>query len=126
MISSFVMSRSLFSTLSFYEIGIHVGTAVAEKLPGLSHFGNAVEIQIGGEHFVFVARGLGDNLSPGIAEIAVSVELADVPGRLGTDSIDGAGVISVGAARGRLFELPQVLAETGHCGGRVEDDLRAV
>ena len=70
MISSLV--RWLILDLGLYQGFVHVGTAVAEELPGFAHFGDHVEVEIGGEHFVFVARSLGEDLAARIAEIALS------------------------------------------------------
>jgi len=57
------------------------------KRPSLAHLRNHFQIQIGGQHFVFVARGLRKNLAARITEIAGAVEFpifqgASVPTRL--------------------------------------------
>jgi hypothetical protein len=65
-------------------------------------------------------------LAAGIAEVAGAVEFADVPGRLGADAVDRADEVAVGDGVRGLLELPEVFAEAGDGGRRVEDDLRAV
>jgi len=42
------------------------------------------------------------------------------------DAVDGADEVTVGDGVGGLFEFPEVFAEAGDGGGRVEDDLGAV
>src|ERR1700683_2975301 len=65
----------------FDEIAVHIGTAVAEELPGFSDFGDLFEIEIGGKHLVLVARRLRKDLPARIAEVALPIKLADVPRR---------------------------------------------
>src|ERR1700682_1011527 len=59
--SSVVITSSFGITSSFHEGLVHIGAAVAEELPGLADFGDHVQVEIGGEHFVLVAGGLGDD-----------------------------------------------------------------
>ena len=110
----------------FHQRFVHVGPAVAEKLPGLADLGDHVEVEIGGEDLVFVARGLREDLAARIAEIARAVEFADVPRRFGADAVDGADEISVGDGVRGLLEFPEIFAQAGDRGGRIEDDLGAV
>src|SRR5207247_8281356 len=56
----------------------------------------------------------------------LAVEAADAPRLLGADTVDGADVAAVGHRRGRLLELPEILAEPGHGGGGIDDIFRAV
>jgi len=50
------------------------GPAVAEELPRLADFADEIEIQVGRQHFVFIARGLREDLAARIAKVARSVE----------------------------------------------------
>src|ERR1035438_7482949 len=109
MISSLVIF-SVGMGLGLYQGLIHVRTAVAEELPGLADFGNHVEIEVGGEDFVFVARRLGEDAAARIAEVTRTVEFADVPGGFDSHAVDGADEVAVGNGVGGLLELPQVLA----------------
>src|SRR6185437_5009930 len=103
-----------------------VRATVAEELPRLANFGDAVEIQGGGEDFVPVAGSLGDDLAARVAEVALAVEFADVPGCFAPDAIDGSNEVAVGDGVGRLLEFPEIFAQTGdRCRG-IEDDFRAV
>lgn len=45
----------LFGVLRLHKISIHLGTAVTEELPGFAHLGDFIEVEIGGENFIFVA-----------------------------------------------------------------------
>jgi hypothetical protein len=103
-----------------------IGPPVAEKLPRASHFRNLVQIQICGEHFVLIPRSLGNDLPARIGEVARSVKLADVPGRLGANAVDGSDKVAVGRGVRRLLELPKIFAEAGDGCGRIEDDLCSV
>ena len=84
-----------------------------------------VEVEVGRQHFVLVARGLGEDLAARIAEVALAVELADLPRLLDADAIDGADEVPVGDGVRRLLELPEILAQAGDGRGGVEDDLGA-
>ena len=67
-----------------------------------------------------------EDLPARIAEVALPVELADVPRRLGPDAVDGADEVAVRDRVRRLLELPQVLRQPRDRRRRVEHDLRAV
>src|SRR5262249_6931569 len=87
-----------------------VRPAVAEKLPGLPDFPNHVEVQIGCQHFILIARSLRDNLSAWIATITGSVKFSDIPRRLNSYPVDRGDEISVGDRVRRLLQFPQMLA----------------
>ena len=58
-------------------------------------------------------------------DIDEAVKLADIPRGFGAHAVDGAHEIAVGhGVRGQL-QFPQILAEAGHGGRWVEDDLGA-
>src|ERR1039457_952844 len=95
MISSLVIF-SVGMRSGLYQGLIHVGAAVAEELPGFADFGNHIEVEVGGEDLVFVARRLGEDAAAGIAEIARAVEFADIPRGFGAHAVDGADEIAVG------------------------------
>src|SRR2546427_4021957 len=61
-----------------------------------------------------------------VAEIALAVEFADLPGVLGADAVDGRDKIGIGDGVGRLFEFPKIFREASDSGRRVVDDFRAV
>src|SRR5262249_4616565 len=85
-----------------------------------------VQIEVGRQYFVFIARGLGDNLSARITKITRAIEFSDVPRRFHTYAVDRSNVVAIRHRVRRLLDLPQVLAETGDGGRRVEHDLGAV
>src|ERR1035437_5115713 len=124
MISSLVIfSMGMGSGL--YQGLIHVGTAVAEELPGLAHLDDHIEIEVRGEDLVFVAARLREDAAARIAEVALAVEFTDGPRGFGAHAVDGAHEIAVGHGVRGLLQLPQILAETGHGGRWVEDNLGA-
>src|SRR6185437_12515354 len=101
------------SCLGLYQITIQVGATVAEELPRLAHFGDHIEIQVGGEDFVAVAGSFGDDLAARVAKVALAVELAYVPGSFAPDAIDGCDEVAVRDGVGRLLEFPEIFAQTG-------------
>src|SRR5260370_34029753 len=70
------------------QSAVRFRTPVAIKLPDLPHFLDHVEIQIGDQHFVFIAAGLGKDLAARIAEVTLAVKLSNVPGLFPTNTID--------------------------------------
>ena len=85
---------------------VRVRAPVPEKLPGLSHFSDHVQIQVGGEHLILVAGRLRDDLSPRIAEIAGTVKLSDIPRLFDAYPVDGPNEIPVGNRMRGLFQFP--------------------
>src|SRR5260370_24288503 len=75
---------------------------------------------------MLVAAGLLHDFPARVAEIALAVEFADLPGMLGADAIDGRDEIGVCHRVRRLLEFPEIFGEAGDGGGRVVDDFRAV
>src|SRR5215471_3988558 len=112
--------------LGFHQHVVHVRTAVAEKLPSFAHLGNHFEIEIGGEDFVLVTRGLGKNLAARITEIAGTVKFADIPGSFGADAVNRSNEITIGCGMGGLLQLPEVFAESSDGSRGIKDDFRSV
>src|SRR5688572_12629755 len=100
--------------------------AVAVELPGVAHLLDELEIEVGDDQLVAIAAADRDDLPAGIAEVALAVELADVPGRFVADAIDRADEVPVGNGVRRLLQLPEILGQPGDGRGRVQHDLRAV
>src|SRR4029079_3799962 len=88
---------------------VGLGAAIPVELPGVADFLDHVEIEARDHQFVLVAAALGDEASPRIAEVALAVELADVPRRLHPDPVDRADEVAVRAGVRRLLQLPQIL-----------------
>src|ERR1700728_2249276 len=82
--------------LRLHQIPIHSRPPIPEKLPRLPHLGNLVQIQIRRQHFIPIARSLRENLSSRIAEITLSVKLANVPRSLRPHAINRPNKISIG------------------------------
>src|SRR5713101_280731 len=115
----------------FYRTGARdfsVGfrAAVAVELPGVADFLDFIEIQFRDEQFILVAAGLLNDFPTRVAEIALAVELADLPGSFRADAVDGRDKIGVSNGVRRLLQLPEIFGKTGDGGGRVVDDFRAV
>src|SRR5262249_39681637 len=123
---SLPLTRSRTWSLQPNESAIGLRPPVTVELPGVAHFADLLQVELRGDQRVFVALGLGHELAARVAEVALSVELADVPRRLVADAVDGADEVAVGHGVRRLLELPEVFGESGHGGRRIEDDLRAV
>ena len=87
---------------------VRVWTSIPEKLPCVPHFADHIEIEIGNDERVFIARRLRDKLPARIAEVTLSVKLADVPRLFVTDAIDRADEISIRDSVRRLFESPEI------------------
>ena len=85
---------------------VAIGTAVAEELPGVADFRDHVQVQVCHHDFISMAAGLRDELAARIAEVALTVEFADIPWRFPAHAIDGADKISIGNGMRRLFQLP--------------------
>src|ERR1700675_1603069 len=81
---------------------------VAIELPDLSYFLDHVEIEIGDQHFVFIAAGLGEDLAARIAEVTLAVKLADVPRLFPSDAVDCAHEVAVRRGVCGLLQFPQI------------------
>src|SRR5712692_7500065 len=78
------------------DFSVGFRAAVAIELPGIADFLNFIEIQFRDQQFILVAAGLLHDFSARVAEVALAVEFADLPGMLGADSIDGGDKVSIG------------------------------
>src|ERR1700676_137498 len=108
------------------DFAVRLRTAVAIELPGIAHLLNLIQVQVGDEQLVFVAAGLRHNFSARIAEVALTVELADFPGLLRTDAIDGRDKIRIGDSMRGLLQLPKIFRKSRDGSGRIVDNLRAI
>src|SRR5262245_8132595 len=97
--------------------------AIAEELPGVAHFADLVEVQVGDDDVIRAARALSQNLATRAAEIRLAVELADVPGGLGAGAVDAAHEVLVRDRVGGLLQLPEVFRKAGDRRRWVEHDL---
>src|SRR6266851_1099694 len=105
---------------------IRFRTPVAIKLPDLSYFLDHVEIEIGDQHFIFIAAGLGEDLAARIAEVTLAVKLADIPRLFPAHAIDRTYEVAVRRGVCGLLEFPQIFRESRDSGGRIENNFRAV
>src|ERR1700674_3559317 len=105
---------------------IRFRTPVAIELPDLSYFLDHVEIEIGDQHFVFIAAGLGEDLAARIAEITLAVKLSNVPWLFPANTIDRTDEVSVGRGVRGLLEFPQIFRESRDRCGRIKNNFRAV
>src|SRR5512137_1084311 len=87
------------------QLAVRFRAPVAVELPGGAHLVDLFQVEVRDEDFILVAAGLRHDLSARIAEIALAVEFADVPGGFLADAIDGADKIAVGDGVRGLLEL---------------------
>src|SRR5436305_872796 len=93
------------------ERGIRLRPPVAVELPGAPDLLDLVEVEVRDDDLVLVARRLRDELPARVREVALAVELADLPRALGPDAVDRADEVAVRDRVRRLLELPEVLGE---------------
>src|SRR5215216_2051510 len=100
------MQKEGAGTSQLHKLFVCLRPAITEELPCIPNFANLVKIQLGSDQLSLVSRRVGEKLSTRIAEVALSVKLADIPGLLVSNPIDCADEISVGHSVRRLLELP--------------------
>src|SRR3989442_15075114 len=108
------------------DFAIGFRAPVAIELPGGAHLVDSVQVQLSNKQLVFIEAGLRDDLPARVAEVALSVELADFPRPLVADAVDGGDEVAVGHGVRGLFELPEIFGQAGDGCGRVINNLRAV
>src|SRR5258708_22436527 len=108
------------------DFAIRFRTAIAVELPDVAHVFDLVEIQVGHEQFIFVPAGLRHDFPTWIAEIALSVELADLPRSFRAHAVDGCHEVRVRDGMRGLLEFPEILGKPRYGGRRVVHDFRAV
>src|SRR5207245_10729044 len=89
--------------LRLCERPVRLWSPVSVELPYVTHFQDLVEVEVGHHDLILVPRGLCDALAARIAEVALAVELADVPRLLMADPIDGPDEVAVGHGVGGLL-----------------------
>src|SRR3989337_2395437 len=92
--------------LKLDEIVVGLGAAIAEELPRIPNLANLVEIQLGRDELGLVAGCGWGKLAARVAEVALSVELADVPRLLMPYAVDGPHEVGIRNRMRRLLELP--------------------
>src|SRR5713101_6077249 len=124
--SNLVGRLGVFSGSSARDFSVGFWAAVAVELPGIADFLDFIEIELRHEQFILVTAGLLHDFSARIAEVALAVEFADLPGMLGADAIDGGDKVGVGDGMGGLLQFPKIFGEAGDGGRWVVYDFRAV
>src|SRR6266404_329419 len=114
----------LFSVCDEGAVGF--GAAVAEKLPGVTDLANHVEVDVGNNDGILIARRLCDDLSTGVTEITLTIEFADVPRLFMANAIDRSDKVSIGSGVSRLLQFPKVLREPGDSSRRIKNEFGAV
>src|SRR5262249_16632080 len=105
------------------HVPVSFGTAIAVESPDLADLADLVEVEIGDDHCILVARPFDDELAARRGEVALAVELADRPGLLDADAVDRADPVAVRDRVRRLLEVPEVLGEPGDRRARVQHEL---
>jgi hypothetical protein len=95
-------------------------------LPGVAHLPDHVEVEVCHDEGVPVAGRFGNDLAARVAEVALPVKLADVPGLFVADAVDRPDEVAVGDGVRGLFQFPEVFGKPRDGRRRVEDYLRAV
>src|SRR5215212_7725459 len=91
------------------ERAVRIRTTIAEELPRITYFTNLVEIQICYDECVFIPRRFRHKLPARIAEVTLTVKLADAPWLLMTDAINCADEVAIRHCMRRLFQPPEIL-----------------
>src|SRR5205823_8474456 len=102
-----LVARSRFPCLRHQWL-IAVWTPVAEELPHVAYLGDHVEIKLSHHNLIFIAAGLGNDLAAWIAEITLTVKLANVPRSLFAYAVDGADKITIRHRMSGLLQFPQI------------------
>src|SRR5436853_7479825 len=108
-----------------YDPVVRLRPAIAVELPRVANLADLVHVEVRGHERVLIARGDGEHLAARIAEVALAVKLADVPGRFVADAVDGADEVAVGDGVRRLLQLPEIFGKSGHGGRRIHHDFSA-
>src|SRR5207249_9175949 len=109
-----------------YQLRIALRSPITEELPRVPHFAYQIEIQIGNDDGILIAGRLSNNLSPGIAEVTLTVKLTDVPGLFMANTIDCTDKISIRHRMRGLLELPEIFRQPGDGRRRIEHNLCSV
>src|SRR5262249_27993662 len=105
------------------DSAIGLRTPVAVKLPGVPHFRDFIQIQVGHDQLILIATALGEDLAARIAKVGLPVELPDGPRLFHAHPVDRADEILIGHRMRRLLELPEIFTESGHGSGGIENNL---
>src|SRR5262249_28660081 len=98
--------RAIFRSSGRRERLIQIWASVAVELPLRSHVADEIEVEVGHDELVFVARRFGEDAAPRIAEVRRAVELADAPRRFVPNAVVRADEVAVRDRVRRLLELP--------------------
>src|ERR1700740_74876 len=88
---------------------VHIGTAIAIKLPVGAHFFELYEIQIRDNQLILVFASFSQDAPVGVRKVRRTEKLTDVPGRFGSDSVDSPNKVPVRHGVRALFKLPQIV-----------------
>src|SRR5260370_6988024 len=124
--SNLVGRLGVFYCTGARDFSVGFRAAVTIELPGVTDFLNFIEIQFGDQQFILVAAGLLHDFPARVAEIALAVEFADLPGSFRADAVDGGDKVGVSNRVRRLLQFPEIFGKAGDSGRRVVDDFRAV
>src|SRR5699024_1661992 len=109
---------------------VRLWPAIAIELPVVANLSDEVEIEVADDELLVFARPVAtDDVSPRVGELTGSVEVdreVAVLVVLAADAVRAGPVIAVRPGGGRLFELPETVAEPVFRGMGVDPELRAV
>src|SRR3546814_20908148 len=86
----FYISKPWAHSLAIGQPPISIWPTIAEELPGVAHGADQFHVEVVDDQFVLVAAGDLFDLAARVDEVALAVELTDIPRRFGADAVDGA------------------------------------
>ena len=105
---------------------VKIRTAIAEELPRIADLADLIHVEVGDDQLILIACADGKHLPARIAEIALAVEFADIPRSLGANAVDGTDEVSVSDRVCRLFEFPEIFAQSRDGCRRIENYLGTI
>src|SRR6185436_1239293 len=113
---------------ALHQRAVRVRPSIAEELPRVAHLSDHVEVDLVHQQLVLVVTRLRFDLPARIDDVAGAVELTHTtrPGLFLANAIDGADEDAVGGGRGRLLQLPEILAQARDRRRWIDDVFGAV
>jgi hypothetical protein len=95
-------------------------------LPGGSNFIDQVKVQFSDNQFIIVFTSLDNSLSSGVNKVGGAVEFTQIPRLFSTNSVNTAHEVAISDGMSGLFDLPQILTQSGDGGRGIVDNFGTV